>query len=167
LNGDPFRGELKFDLDLELDPGRKSTICEEILRALPEWFGLEEGIRIYLQGVRDSIFFTVSVENRVVGFCAVKIHFQINAELYVLGLRKEFHGQRIGTRMIEHIRQHCKGMEICYMTVKTVSGQNPDIHYAKSRRFYEKMGFQPLEVFPGLWDENNPCLYMIREVADH
>jgi ribosomal protein S18 acetylase RimI-like enzyme len=165
LNDDSFRVKLSFDL--EPDPDRKSAICEEILRALPEWYGLEEGIQIYLQGVRDSSFFTVSVENRVVGFCAVKMHFQINAGLYVLGLRKEFQGQGIGTRMIEHVRRHCKESGIRYMTVKTVSDQNPDIHYAKSRRFYEKTGFRPLEVFPGLWDENNPCLYMIREVSDH
>jgi ribosomal protein S18 acetylase RimI-like enzyme len=134
---------------------------------LPEWFGLEEGIRIYVKGVRDSTFFTVEVENQAVGFCSVKIHFEINAGLYVLGLRKEFQGQGIGTRMIEHVRRHCKESGIRYMTVKTVSDQNPDIHYAKSRRFYEKTGFRPLEVFPGLWDENNPCLYMIREVSDH
>lgn len=159
-----LRGKLGFNI--EPDPERKSAICGEILRALPEWFGLEEGIQIYLQGVRDSTFFTVSVENRVVGFCAVKIHFQINAELYVLGLRKEFHGQGIGTRMIHQVRRHCRESGIRFVTVKTVSDQNPDIHYAKSRRFYEKMGFWPLEIFPELWDENNPCLYMIREVAD-
>jgi GNAT superfamily N-acetyltransferase len=150
-----------LEFNIEPDPGRKSTICEEILRALPKWFGLKEGIRIYLQGVRDSTFFTVSFENRLIGFCAVKIHFQINAELYVLGLRKEFHGQGIGTRMIEHVRRHCKESGIRYMTVKTVSDQNPDIHYANSRRFYEKIGFRPLEVFPELWDKNNPWLYII------
>jgi ribosomal protein S18 acetylase RimI-like enzyme len=106
----------------------------------------------------------VSVENRVAGFCAVKIHFEINAELYVLGLRKEFQGQGIGTRMIEHVRRHCKEIGVRYMTIKTVSDQNPNIHYAKSRRFYEKIGFWRLEVFPKLWDENNPCLYMIMDI---
>ncbi|MFA6119201.1 MAG: hypothetical protein WCT85_06020 [Parachlamydiales bacterium] len=48
------------------------------------------------------------------------------------------------------------------MTVKTLSPSADDENYAKTRAFYLSMGFYPLEEFKTLWDENNPCLFMIK-----
>ena len=38
------------------------------------------------------------------------------------------------------------------------------VDYAKTRKFYLKSGFKPLEVFPLLWDESNPCLFMVKRI---
>ena len=51
------------------------------------------------------------------------------------------------------------------MTVKTLSDRHPDPGYARTRRFYHKLGFVELEEFPELWGRDNPCLYMLREVG--
>jgi hypothetical protein len=50
------------------------------------------------------------------------------------------------------------------MTVKTLSDRHPDRHYAKTRSFYQKLGFVALEALPELWGQENPCLYMIRDL---
>ena len=49
-----------------------------------------------------------------------------------------------------------------FLSVKTLASEHPDLNYAMTRRFYEAAGFIPLEVFPTLWEEGNPCLLMIR-----
>jgi ribosomal protein S18 acetylase RimI-like enzyme len=48
------------------------------------------------------------------------------------------------------------------MQVKTLGPSRPDEHYAKTRAFYEALGFRPLEEFKQIWDENNPCLVMVK-----
>jgi ribosomal protein S18 acetylase RimI-like enzyme len=160
---------------MELPPGnlvirfeevadRKVQICDEILRALPQWFGIEAAIGEYNHNVKNSLFVTATLNNRVIGFCAIVVHHGINADLYVLGIFEEFHGRGIGTKMIEFITAYCRQQGIPYMTVKTLSERHPDEYYNKTRQFYEKCGFQPFEEFPTLWGEANPCLYMLKAV---
>ena len=145
------------------DPDDKAAICNEVLRALPAWFGIPAAIADYTATVRDFPFLTAALYGKVVGFCAVKPHFGINAELYVMGIFKEFHRLGIGARLIGGIDTYCRERGIPHMSVKTLSSSHPDPHYARTRRFYERMGFQPFEELP-LWGEANPCLYMLRPV---
>jgi hypothetical protein len=37
-----------------------------------------------------------------------------------------------------------------------------DEHYARTRAFYQAMGFRPLEEFKQIWDEANPCGLMVK-----
>ena len=50
-----------------------------------------------------------------------------------------------------------------FLTVKTVQmGRYPD--YDRTNLFYQSLGFQELECFPTLWDEQNPCQVYIMDV---
>ena len=51
-----------------------------------------------------------------------------------------------------------------YLTVKTLDESRECSSYEKTRLFYLKAGFKPLEVFPMLWDEYNPCLFMAKYI---
>ncbi len=64
----------------EPSPERKQAICEEILHALPDWFGIEESTREYVDHVSTMPCVTVSFYGKVVGFCALKINYRLNAE---------------------------------------------------------------------------------------
>jgi len=44
--------------------------------------------------------------------------------------------------------------------VKTLGPSHPDAGYARTRHFYEKCGFLPLEE-TDLWGDDNPCLFMV------
>lgn len=151
-------------IDFENRARKKSQVCEEILRSLPKWFGIKEAILKYVDEVKDLLFVTATLYGKVIGFCAVLIHYGVNAELYVLGIFEEFHGRGIGTRMVEFINSYCKRSGIPYMTVKTLKERHPDVNYQKTRMFYEKCAFLAFEEFPTLWGKANPCLYMLREV---
>jgi hypothetical protein len=46
--------------------------------------------------------------------------------------------------------------------VKTLDESAEYEPYNKTRAFYQKMGFIPLEVFTTFWNEENPCLFMAK-----
>lgn len=48
--------------------------------------------------------------------------------------------------------------------VKTLAPSHPDRNYAKTRAFYQRVGFRPLEELPELWGEANPCLLMVKRI---
>lgn len=52
------------------------------------------------------------------------------------------------------------------MTVKTLDESAVYEPYNGTRAFYKKEGFYPLEVFTTFWDEDNPCLFMVRVISE-
>lgn len=161
LNQDPIRD---LCIGLETDDDRKSAICAEILGALPQWFGIESAVREYVEKVRELAFVIVRLYGKTIGFCAVKVNYGFNADLYVLGLLQEFHRPGIGTRMVEFVQSYCRENLIQFMSVKTLSDRHPDRYYGNTRKFYKRCGFMPFEELPTLWGEENPCLCMIKAV---
>ena len=81
-----------------------------------------------------------------------------------MGILPEYHHKGIGRALIASCEAYCadKGNE--FLTVKTLDESREDEGYEKTRLFYLSMGFKPLEVFPLLWDESNPCLFMAKHL---
>jgi len=143
--------------------GMKSDICNIILRALPDWFGIEESLVSYVREVRDMPFFAAfDGSGDAHGFAALKFHNEYTAEVYVMGVLKPYHRHGLGWRLMDRCVEECRRTGRVFLTVKTLDQSRADEGYDKTRRFYHAMGFRPLEVFPTLWDENNPCLFMVK-----
>lgn len=142
----------------------QGAVCGPILRALPEWFGIEEATTQYIRDVDGLPTFLARVAGRVVGFMAVKQHFPQAAELYVLGVLPELHHQGVGRALLAAVEAYLHQQGVEYLQVKTLSAAHPDRGYAQTRAFYEAVGFRPLEEFKTLWDEANPCLVMVKRV---
>lgn len=140
----------------------KSNICEQVLRALPDWFGIEESIKEYINGVGESTFLSAYVGDIPVGFMSIKEHNEFTSEIYVTGIFKELHGKGIGKRLIKAAEDILIKQNKMFLTVKTLSSSHPDEGYRKTREFYKAMGFYPLEEFTELWGKENPCLFMIK-----
>jgi len=81
-----------------------------------------------------------------------------------MGILPAFHHNGIGRALIEKAEEHAKNRNIEYLQVKTLGPSNADASYAKTRAFYAAMGFRPLEEFSQIWDENNPCLVMVKRI---
>jgi len=142
----------------------KSDVCNAILRALPDWFGVEESIVDYVRQVRDLPFYVAFDGNKAVGFVAVKPHTPFASEICVMGILDEYHRQGIGKKLIACCEHYCKENKMEFLTVKTLAESHKSKSYEKTRLFYLSAGFKPLEVFPLLWDEYNPCLLMVKPV---
>ncbi len=141
---------------------QKAEITESVLRVLPDWFGIEAAVAEYVHNVPSMPFWAAWVAECPTGFLALKQHNAYTAEIYCMGIRPEMHRAGIGSALVAACEVHCRQHRVEFLTVKTLDASHPHEGYAKTRAFYTARGFKPLEVFPTLWDEANPCLFMAK-----
>lgn len=141
-----------------------SAEAERILRALPEWFGIEEALRQYVADVARMPTFLGRVRGEVVGFLTVHRHFETAAEVHLVGVVPGLHRRGVGRALQERAEAWLLEAGVQYLQVKTVGPSSPDPNYARTRRFYRSMGFAPLEELPTLWDAHNPCLILVKRL---
>lgn len=139
----------------------QATFCEPILRLLPEWFGIEEAIVHYVQEIDRLLTFMAWNQQQAIGFLSLKQHNQFSAEIYVMAVHPHFQRRGVGNQLVEAAEQELQRSGVEYLQVKTLGTSRPNLHYAKTRAFYESVGFRPLEEFLELW-EGNPCLQMVK-----
>jgi len=142
------------------DPGERSRIAELVLRELPEWFGIDEATQSYIDAAATLTTFAVGDA----GFLCLKRHFPEAAEIFVLGVRRDAHRQGIGRTLVRAAEAWCAANGVDYLQVKTLAHTKDDANYARTRAFYDAVGFTPLEIFPELWDPRNPALQLVKRV---
>src|SRR5262245_3822625 len=148
----------------ELTSGR-GELCRQILKSLPDWFGIPESIENYALDVESLPMFVAMNHKSPIGFISLKLHTSAAAEAYVLGVIREWHRQGVGRELFAAAEAAARERGAKYLTVKTIAAEHPSTHYAATRRFYEAIGFDPIEVFPTLWHPSNPCLLMLKPLV--
>ena len=143
----------------------KAQICREILKTLPQWFGIEEALERYAVESDGLPMYGCRVGEQVAGIVTLKPHTPVAVEIHVIAVRPTWHRRGIGGGLIDRARTHARARGVKYLTVKTLSPERDDPNYAKTRAFYAAMNFEPIETFPTLWGPENPALLMIRTVA--
>jgi len=142
-----------------------AAACEAILRSLPDWFGIEEDIVSYAAEIETlPTFLSLDAEERAAGFLSLKQHYPQAAEVFVMGIRREWHRRGMGRALLDRAQAYLSERGVEYLQVKTLGPSHPDLNYARTRGFYEAMGFRPLEQMMDLWGEHNPCLLMIKRL---
>ena len=139
--------------------------CRTILETLPDWFGIPASVEDYVATAERSPSFIASRRGDDIGFLTLVRHSLYAAEVYVMGVRPEFHRRRIGWQLLSLAEQQLVADGVEYLQVKTLAPSRPDDGYEKTRAFYFAYGFRPLEEFPDLWDAENPALQMIKVVS--
>lgn len=140
------------------DKDKKARVTLKIMNALPEWFSPPEDIVKKSIIHREYPFITAYDGDQAVGFAAIKIHNQYTAEIYNLGVLREYHRMGIGHQLMEACAQYCRENQYRFLTVKTLDESAVYEPYNGTRAFYRKEGFYPLEVFTCVWDEESPCV---------
>ncbi len=135
-----------------------------ILRALPEWFGIEEATQHYIDSAQTLPTVLAVDDNEVVGFLTLKHHSLHTAEIYVMAVHPDYHRRGIGQVMLSKAEAILVSSDIEFLQVKTLSASHPDPNYALTRKFYMAQGFRIVEEFPTLWGESNPCLLLIKSL---
>lgn len=144
----------------------QASVCAPILHSLPAWFGIEEATAQYIEDTDRLPTWLAWAEDEVVGFLTIRQHSDYAAEVHVMGIRPEMHRKGVGQALVQTVEAALRGSGTEYLQVKTLSPSHPDENYAKTRRFYLAMGFRPLEEFPDLWGEPNPCLQMVKWIGN-
>ena len=144
------------------DPAERSRIAEAVLLDLPEWFGIAESTRRYIEDAATLPTFAVEPD---LGFLTLKQHTPRAAEVYVMGVRREQHRRGIGRALVAAAERRCRAQGIRYLQVKTLGPSRPDSGYDATRAFYEAVGFVALEELHGLWSHDNPALILVKDVG--
>lgn len=138
--------------------------CVSILRLLPEWFGIESAILKYEREIGQLPTFLAEVNQQVLGFLSLKQHSPFSAEIFVMAVDPDRHHRGIGRRLVNAAEIYARGLNIEYIQVKTLGPTAPDENYARTRLFYQALGYRPLEEFTQIWDEHNPCLILVKRL---
>jgi ribosomal protein S18 acetylase RimI-like enzyme len=126
---------------------------------------MEDSLIQYVKDADTMPTMLVKDGDEVVGFLTIKKHFPESADIHCMGILPKYHRTGTGRQLVEALERHLKDEGVKIVQVKTVSADRDCASYAKTRAFYEGVGFIPLEVFPTLWDECNPCLVLVKPLS--
>ncbi len=143
----------------------KAQICDDILRSLPEWFGLEESLRNYVEEAQSRPMFIAKEKDAITGFLSLTSHNEFTGEIHVMGIKKECHRKGIGKALVEYAIVYLSQRKYEFLTVKALSPSRDCPEYERTRKFYLALGFRPLEEFKTLWGKDNPCLFLVKHLA--
>ena len=152
-----------FVIEEVKDEDQKMVVVAEVLKDLPEWFGIPESTQAYIKGAKDLQVWAAYQENELLGFVSLSYSSEDCAEIDCLGVKKAHQGRGIGIQLIANLESEA-GKQVDYLQVKTVAeGSNKD--YDRTNVFYRSLGFKKLEIFPQLWGSQNPCQILIKKMS--
>lgn len=149
---------------------------DRLLRALPDWFGIEESIAGYVEAARRLPAYLAwpaemppgpDGDPGAAGVLLLERHFPGAAEIHLIAVDPASHRHGAGRALVAAAEASLIADGVEFLQVKTLGPSNPDEGYQRTRRFYTALGFAPLEEIHGLWDPGNPCLIMIKHLPAH
>ena len=145
------------------DEEQKMAVVAEVLKDLPEWFGMPESTQAYSEGAKDLQVWAAYQEGDLLGFVSLSYSSEDCAEIDCLGVKKAYQGRGIGSQLLAALESEAR-KNVDYLQVKTVAeGSNKD--YDRTNVFYRSLGFKKLEIFPQLWGPQNPCQILIKKMG--
>ena len=110
--GEPARREnnhhLKWIFEIEGPLHNQSSVCVPILRALPDWFGIEKAILDYEREIEQLPTFLAKSGGSVMGFLSLKQHNPFSAEIYVMAVRPEAQRCGMGRALVQAAEAHAR-----------------------------------------------------------
>jgi GNAT superfamily N-acetyltransferase len=128
-----------------LDPHSDAVACDAIIASLPDWFGLEEGIRECAAAVRTQLGLVAEVGGSVAGFLTLARPYPPTPEISWLAVHARERRRGIGRALIEAVSDKLRADGDRIVVVKTLSDRiDPGPEYTETRAFYLAMGFVPV-----------------------
>ena len=136
--------------------------CEALIAALPAWFGIPESNAAYLANLARLPSWIALLDGRVAGAITLEQHFATSFEVHFMAVRPELHRRGVGRALLRHVEAEARARGGRWLHVKTLAPSDPDSNYARTRAFYEGMGFTPLFESTALWGPENPAVVLVR-----
>ncbi|HVK31498.1 MAG TPA: GNAT family N-acetyltransferase [Burkholderiaceae bacterium] len=141
---------------------QREAECEDILRTLPMWFGIEDALLMYKRDTATLPTFAVEHEGQLLGFISLTEHFPQAWEVHCIAVRASHRNQGVGSALLGHAESWLRAKGVQFLQIKTVAATSASQAYAQTREFYQAKGYTPLEVFPTLWNPRNPALQLVK-----
>lgn len=140
-----------------------AALAERILRALPQWFGVEPALLAYAADAQVLPNLVAMADGIPVGFVNLRQHNAVTLEINCIAVVPAHHGQGIGTALVNAAADWWSGRGGKLLQVKTIGPSRLDLNYARTRAFYVARGFLPVEEFMQVWP-GYPCLLLVLPV---
>ncbi len=145
------------------DKTEKQETVRSVLEALPEWFEIPESREKYIRDSAGQQVIVCREDGGPVGFLCLKQTGRDTLELAVMGVLKQYQRKGIGRKLFAEALAYAKEHGYSFIQVKTVQAGRYE-EYDKTNLFYQSLGFREFEVFPELWDAQNPCQIYVMAV---
>jgi ribosomal protein S18 acetylase RimI-like enzyme len=136
--------------------------CAEVLRRLPHWFGFASSNAEYIAALGRVETFVALRGNTVVGFVGVEDLLDEAAEIVVLAVLAELHGQGVGSALLARVEASLLARGRPVLHLKTLGPSDPDEGYAATRAFYRARGFRAVLETTAFWGEAQPTLVLVK-----
>lgn len=147
------------------DANKKSTYTRAVLEELPQWFGNKEAVDEYVEDARETLYWAaIDRDNECIGFFSIKMQYGYTGDIFVCGVLPEYRNKGVGKSLYYAAEKYLVQKGCKYVIVKTLSDIANYEPYEQTRRFYESVGFEALITLTEMWDEENPCLIMIKVI---
>jgi GNAT superfamily N-acetyltransferase len=140
----------------------KGAILREILEGLPDWFGQQDSIDEYCAQAEENPVLVARDGDEIVGALLLKNQTAATDEVLAMGVKQTQHRKGAGRALINAAVAQSRNDGRTLLSVKTLGPSADYEPYARTRRFYLGLGFLPIEELKTLWDEENPCLFMVK-----
>lgn len=150
--------------DVRVVPATDPAATDRIVRALPDWFGLESANEEYVRAAGRLPGYLAVVADDVVGVLLLERHEHDRAEVHLLAVVPERHRAGIGRRLVDAAAADLTGDGVRTLEVRTLGPARPSEHYARTRAFYAALEFVAGEERHDVWP-GNPCLLMSRDLT--
>jgi len=151
---------------LEIVPFRSifASDCAAILAGVPEWFGRPEANAGYLANLALLPSWVAVADDEVVGAITLERHLPSSYEVHFMVVKRSRHRRGIGRALVAHVESEAKRNGGRWLLVKTLGPSEPDANYARTRLFYEAMGFSPLFESDAFWGAGTPALLLVKSL---
>ena len=82
------------------DEEQKMAVVAEVLKDLPEWFGIPESTQAYIEGAKDLQVWAAYQESDLTGFVSLSYSSEECAEIDCLGVKKLIKVEELGVNCL-------------------------------------------------------------------
>lgn len=149
-------------MEIEIKKTNEFEKALEIARCLPDFF-TQQGLDIIKNEMPKHSVWGAYDDGKLVGCVSYKKLNDFSLDMTWLFVAPDFQGKNIGTQLVlQSLEEEGRNYKVCQ--VKTLAETVEDEGYARTRKFYQKVGFVPIQIvdpYPG-WGEENPCQIMVK-----
>ena len=89
-----------FTIEEVKDEDQKMAVVHEVLKDLPEWFGIPESTQAYIEGAKDLQVWAAYQESDLTGFVSLSYSSEECAEIDCLGVKKLIKVEELGVNCL-------------------------------------------------------------------